>query len=93
MRTSACFGGKLKNLRRYHRSKNKKDTGQGCLKGAVDMEAPVTADCGFIQFLGPDFGFWLSGSSDRGSQRSHGNLTFSLLCAGSHAVEKMALVT
>ena len=29
----------------------------------------ITADCGFIQFLGPDFGFWLLGSSDRGSQR------------------------
>ena len=24
MRTSACFGGKLKNFRRYHSSKNKK---------------------------------------------------------------------
>ena len=23
----------------------------------------ITADCGFIQFLGPDFGFWLLGSS------------------------------
>ena len=40
MRTSACFRGKLKNSGRYHSSKNKKKTGQGCLKGAVDMEAP-----------------------------------------------------
>ena len=42
----------------------------------------ITADRGFIQFLGPDFGFWLLGRSDRsdrGSQRSLGNLTFSLL--------------
>ena len=28
------------------------------------------SDFGFIQFLGSDFGFWLLGSSDRGSQRS-----------------------
>ena len=49
----------------------------------------ITADHGFIQFLGPDFGFWLLGSSDRGSHRSPGNLTFSLLCAGCHAGEKM----
>ena len=40
-----------------------------------------TADRGFIQIMGPDFGFWLFGSSDRGSQRSRGNLTFSLSCA------------
>ena len=46
----------------------------------------ITADRGFIQFLGPDFGFWFLGSSDRGSQRSPGNFTFSLLC---HLVEKM----
>ena len=37
----------------------------------------ITAARGFIQILGPDFGFWLLGSSDRGSQRSPGNLTFS----------------
>lgn len=37
MWTSACFRGKLKNSRRHHSSKN---TGKGCLKGAVDMEAP-----------------------------------------------------
>jgi len=49
----------------------------------------ITADCGFIQILGPDFGFWLLGSSDRGSQRSSGNFTFFLLCAGCHAVEKI----
>ena len=36
-----------------------------------------------------DFGFWLFGSSDRGSQHSPGNLAFSLLCDGCHAVEKM----
>ena len=24
----------------------------------------ITADCGFIQILGPDFGFWLLGSSN-----------------------------
>ena len=35
----------------------------------------ITADRGFIQFMGPDFEFWLLGSSDRGSQRSPGNLT------------------
>ena len=54
----------------------------------------ITADRGFIQFLGPDFGFWLLGRSDRsdrGSQRSRGNL--SLLSAGRQAVEKMTLVT
>ena len=28
----------------------------------------ITADRGFIQFLGPDSGFWLLGSSDRGSR-------------------------
>ena len=49
----------------------------------------ITADRGFIQTLGPDFGFWLLGSSDRGSQRSPENLTFFLLCAGRHAVEKI----
>jgi len=49
----------------------------------------ITADRGFIQILGPDCGFWLLGSSDRGSQRSPGNLTFSFLCAGCPAVEKM----
>ena len=56
----------------------------------------ITVDRGFIQFLGPDFGFWLLGRSDRsdrGSQRSRGNLTFSLLCAGCHVVEEMTLVT
>ena len=49
----------------------------------------ITADRGFIQFLGPDFGFWLLARSDRGSQRSPGNFTLSHLCAGCHAVEKM----
>ena len=49
----------------------------------------ITADRGFIQFLDPDFGFWLFGSSDCGSQRSPRNLSFSLLGAGCHAVEKM----
>ena len=49
----------------------------------------ITADRGFIQILRPDCGFWLLGSSDRGSQRSPGNLTFSFLCAGCPAVEKM----
>ena len=56
----------------------------------------ITADRGFIQFLGPHFGLWLLGRSDRsdwGSQRSQGNLTFSLLCAGCLAMEKMTLVT
>ena len=50
----------------------------------------ITADRGFIQFLSPDFGFWLLGSSDRGSPRCSENLTFSLLCSGCHAVDKMA---
>ena len=55
--------------------------------GSVDPT--ITADRGFIQFLGPDFGFWLLGSSDRGCQRSPRHLTFSLLCVGCHAVDKM----
>ena len=41
----------------------------------------ITADRGFIQILGPDFGFWVFESTDRGSQRSRGNLTFPFLCA------------
>ena len=49
------------------------------LNGSADPM--ITADRGFIQFMGPEFGFWLFGNSDRGSQRSRGNLTFSLLCA------------
>ena len=49
----------------------------------------ITADRSFIQFLGPDFGFWLLGRSDRGFQRSPGNFTLSHLCAVCHAVEKM----
>ena len=53
----------------------------------------TTADRRFIQFLDPDFGFWLLGSSDRGSQRSPGNLTLSLLCAGCQAVEKMTRIS
>ena len=64
------------------------------LSGSADPM--IRADRGFIQFLGSDFGFWLLGRSDRsdrGSQCSGGNLTFSLLCAGCHAVEKMTLVT
>ena len=54
-----------------------------------------TADRSFIQLLGPDFGFWLLGKSDRGNrgpQCSRRNLTFSLLCAGCHAVGKMTLL-
>ena len=49
----------------------------------------ITADHGFIQFLGPDFGFWSLESSDSGSRRSPGNCTLSLLCARRHAVKKM----
>ena len=49
----------------------------------------ITGDHGFIQILGTDFGFWLLGNSDRESQRSPGNFTFSHLCAGCHAMEKM----
>ena len=49
----------------------------------------ITADRGFIHIMGPDFGFWLLGTSDRGSQLSPGNLTFPLLVAGCNAVEKM----
>ena len=49
----------------------------------------MTADRSFIQILGPDLGFRLLGSSDRGSLSSPGNLTFSLLCAGCHAVKKI----
>ena len=41
----------------------------------------ITADRGFIQILGSDFGFCLFGSSDRGSQRRPGKLTFSFLRA------------
>ena len=36
----------------------------------------MTADRGFIQILGPDFGFCLFGSSDRGSQRPPGKCYF-----------------
>ena len=54
-----------------------------------ERDPMITADHGFIQILGLDFGFWLFGNSDGGSQRSPGNLPFSLLCAGCHAVEKM----
>ena len=49
----------------------------------------ITADRSFIQFLCPDFGFWLLGCSDRGTQRSPGNFAFSVLCVGCRAVEKM----
>ena len=49
----------------------------------------ITADCGLTQVWGLDFGFWLLGSSDRGFQRSPRNVTFSLIYAGCHAVEKM----
>ena len=59
---------------------------EGNFNGSAD--AIITAD-GFILFMSQEFGFWLLGSSDRGSQRSPGNLTFSLLCARCHAVEKM----
>ena len=41
----------------------------------------TTEDRGFIQIMGPDFGFWLFGDLDRGPKRSRRNLTFSLLCA------------
>ena len=58
------------------------------LNGSADPM--ITADRRFIQFLGPDCGFWLLRSSDRGSQRSPGNFTSSLLCAGCHAVAKMS---
>ena len=30
----------------------------------------ITADRGFIEFLGPDFGFWLLGRSDRSDRGS-----------------------
>ena len=46
-----------------------------------ERDPMVTADHGFIQIWGLDFGFWLLGNSDCGSQRSPGNLTLSLLCA------------
>ena len=49
----------------------------------------ITADRGFIEFVGPDFRFLLLGRSDRGSKRSLRNCTFSRLGAGCHAVEKM----
>ena len=60
---------------------------KGNFNGSADPM--ITTDPGSILFLSPEFGFWLLGSLDRGSQRSPGNLTFSLLCAGCHAVEKM----
>ena len=41
----------------------------------------ITADRGFIQIMGLDFGFWLFGSPDRGSRRRPGKLTFSFSCA------------
>ena len=41
----------------------------------------ITVDRGFIQILGPDFEFCLFGSSDRGSQRRPGKLTFSFFRA------------
>ena len=49
----------------------------------------ITAGAGFIQFLGPDFGFWfievrIVDLND--PQRSPGDFTFSLLC---HAVKKV----
>ena len=49
----------------------------------------ITADRGFFQILGPDFRFWFFGSSDRGSQRRAGKLTFSFFMCLCHAVEKM----
>ena len=52
-------------------------------------DAMITADRGIFQILGSDFEFWLLGSSDLGSQRSPGNLTFSFLCAGCYPVEKI----
>ena len=58
-------------------------------KGFADLM--ITADRGFIQFLGPDFGFWLLRSSERGSQRCRGNFTFSLFCAVCLAVKKMTI--
>ena len=59
------------------------------LAGIVDSERNfnrsadpmITADCGFIQILGPDVGFCLFGSSGRGSQRRPGKLTSSFLRA------------
>ena len=39
----------------------------------------ITADRGFYSDFGP--GFWLFGSSDRGSQRRPGKLTFYFLYA------------
>ena len=52
------------------------DSERNC-NGSADLM--ITADRGFIQIMGPDFGFWLLGSSHCGSQRSLRNLTFSLL--------------
>ena len=50
----------------------------------------ITADRGFIQIMGPDFGVWLFASADRGSQRRPGRkLTFLFLMYGCHTVEKM----
>ena len=46
----------------------------------------ITADRSFIQIMGPDFGFWLFGSSDRGSQRKSHFLSFMCRC---RAVENM----
>ena len=41
----------------------------------------ITADRGLIQIMDLDFGFWLFGSPDRGSQRRPRKLTFSFSCA------------
>ena len=57
------------------------------LNGSADPM--ITAGRGVIQIMGPDFGFWLFGSSDRGSQRRPRKLTFFFFMCRCHAVEKM----
>lgn len=80
-RPSICRSQANRTMRRLNRS-----TDQWVWQIGFWIQSKILTD---LQILGPDFEFWLLGSSDRGSQRGAGNLTFSLLCARCLAVEKM----
>ena len=58
-------------------------------KGSVDPMITVVAVSFTFWARILDFGFWLLGSSDCGSQHSPRNVTFSFLCAECQAVVKM----